>query len=741
MKLWYDSPTYDWTRALPAGNGFLGCMHYGSIQEHFQLNEDSVWNGGPSDRFNPDAPAALPEVRRLLREGQIAEAEELAFCAFSSLPNYQRSYQTLGDLYIDHPKLKNAEYTDYRRELELETGLLSAAFTANNTRYTRRAFVSYPDRVMVVTLEAVGEEKLHLLCRLDRNHTVDKCGKVGRDTIWFTCDRTEGIAFTTMLRCADTDGETEIFGEVMRIKNATRVTLLLTAATTFREADPFAWCEKTLTDAAEMDADTLYARHLADFRPKMEVMRLTLGDNARDLIPTDRRREEYAAGAEDPGLEALYFQYCRYLLLSSSRPGSLPANLQGIWNKEYYPPWDSKFTININAEMNYWPAESCGLSETHLPFFDLLKRIQKNGAVTAEKMYGCRGFVAHHNTDIWADTYPQDQYIPGGYWVMGAAWMATHIWQHYRYTLDRKFLADQFDTLEQCVLFFVDFMERDERGYYVTNPSVSPENTYILPSGEFGAMCVGATMDMQILRELFTNYLDSAKILGVENEITAAAAERLAGLYPTQIGTDGRLLEWREEYEEMEPGHRHISHLFGLAPGSEIHPDSTPELAAAARKTLEYRLSHGGGHTGWSCAWITLLWARLQDAALAHESLRKLLSASTFPNLMDNHPLFDYYVFQIDGNFGAASAMAEFLVQSGTDFIRLLPALPAAWREGSVEGIRLPGAARADLRWENGRLTDAVITADADWEQTVLYGDRRVEVRLKAGEKYCFFGK
>lgn len=738
MELFYQQPAAVWEEALPAGNGTLGCMLFGgAAHEHLQLNEDSVWSGGPRDRINPDSAKMLPQIRRLLRAGKIPEAEELALCALSATPYSQRTYQTLGDLYLDFPELETAQVENYRRSLDLQRGLLDVRFTIGNTQYTRNAFISYPDQVLTIRLSTRGSDKLRFRSRMDRNRALDSSGHSGKDCIHFSGHNGEdGIAFSCMLRCIETDGNVQAVGDFLLIENATQATLCLSAATSFRTDDPLALCITRLAEAKKQGYENLLSRHLMDFNAHMETVRLELDNADKDGIPTDRRLDAYKNGESDPGLEALYFQYGRYLLLSSSRPGSLPANLQGIWNQEYYPPWDSKYTININTEMNYWPAEICGLSECHLPLFALLERMKHSGKETAERMYGCRGFTAHHNTDIWADTAPQDQYIPASYWPMGAAWLCTHIWQHYRYTLDREFLSAQFDTLEQCILFFEDFLEKDPQGYFVTCPSVSPENTYILPNGASGCICIGSTMDEQILRELFSNYLKAAQILSINNEISRKAKAILPLLRPTQIGSDGRLLEWEAEYGEAEPGHRHISHLYALAPGNEIHPDSTPEKALAARRTLEYRLKHGGGHTGWSRAWITLLWARLQEGNTAHENLRALLERSTFPNLMDNHPLKNGYVFQIDGNLGATAAITEFLVQSGADFIRLMPALPSAWKNGKAQGIALPGAAIISLEWQRNELIKAEISAKESWENKIFYKNKVYSISIKAGEVY-----
>ena len=454
------------------------------------------------------------------------------------------------------------------------------------------------------------------------------------------------------------------------------------------------------------------------------------GDEEYDRIPTDERIRRAAEGSVDVGLAPLYFDFGRYLLISCSREGTLPATLQGIWNKDMLPPWDSKYTININLQMNYWLAENCNLSECHRPLFELIRKMVPNGRDTARRMYGCRGFMAHHNTDIWGDTVTQDHWLPGSYWVMGAAWLCTHQWTHYEYTKDVDFLRESFPIMREAALFFLDFLIEDG-GYLKTCPSVSPENTFILPSGERGSNTAGVTMDNQILRDLFGQCIEAAKVLGVEDELNEqikAAREKLA---PTRIGPKGNILEWQEDYEEAEPGHRHISHLFGLHPSEQITMDKTPELAKAARVTLERRLANGGGHTGWSRAWIINHYAKLWDGEEAYENLEQLFARSTLPNLFDNHP-----PFQIDGNFGATAAIGEMLVQSTAERIVLLPALPGAWKSGHVKGLCVKGDAEVDLYWKDGVLTRAVLRAKKDIRTNVRYGEKIREVSLRAGQEW-----
>ncbi|WP_425549042.1 glycosyl hydrolase family 95 catalytic domain-containing protein [Amphibacillus indicireducens] len=724
--MWYQQPAKEWNEALPVGNGRLGGMIFGqTIHERIQLNEDSVWYGGPRKRENPDAKKNLPKIRQLLKEGRIREAEHLANLSLPGLPESQRHYQPLGDLnlYFGHDKVEN-----YKRSLDLKESTAEVSYRYQDVDYHREIFASYPDQVIVIHLSASKEKSINVTAWLDRGHTryLDQLEARDQNGLFMAGETGgKGVSFHGELKATSSDGTIETIGNRLLINGATEVTILLTAATTFRYENPGEQSLNVLNKASKKAYDQLKHAHINDYQVLFNRMSLRLGEtDHQSELPTDQRLEQMKEGNKDQKLLEIYFNFGRYLLIASSRPGSLPANLQGIWNEHMTPPWDSKFTININAEMNYWPAEICNLSECHLPLFDHIERMREPGRVTAEVMYGARGFVAHHNTDIWGDTAPQDMHLPGSYWPMGAAWLVLHLWEHYQYNQDIDFLKHVYPTIKEAALFFIDFLIENDEGYLITSPSVSPENTYILPNGESGTLCEAPSMDSQIIHALFTSCIIASELLDEDKEFANELAGIKAKLPPIQIGKHGQIQEWLDDHDEAEPGHRHISHLFALHPGDQINFNDTPELIEAAKVTLERRLSEGGGHTGWSRAWIINMWARLREGERAYQNVLELLKSSTLPNLFDNHP-----PFQIDGNFGGIAGIAEMIVQSHQDAIDILPSLPNDWSSGYVRGIKARGGYELEMEWE---------AMELKWIKIKATKDGKVRLNLSKGETLQF---
>ena len=711
MLLWYQqaAPLDHWTEALPVGNGRLGAMVFGGTdKERIQLNESTIWAGESRDRKNPGAGKAVPEIRRLLFAGQVAEAEKLAEQDMLAVPRRLPVYEPLGDLVLTFPKA--AATTDYRRELDLATGIARVRYAANGIEYTREVFASDPDQVIVVRLSADKPGSISFVATMTRQQdaTTEAIGK-NTMALQSTPARQGSIRFRAELRAIAEGGHVSTTKDTLDVDKADAVTLILAAGTSIDRPNIH-----TDLEAGAKPYSELRQRAVADHAKYFDRAWLQLGSAVDPLanVPTDERLRRAAAGSDDEHLLMLYFQYGRYLLIASSRPDApLPANLQGIWNESMQPPWGSKFTINVNTEMNYWLAQVGALPEMDEPLYKLMELAQARGADVAKAYYAARGFVLHHNTDLWGDAVPVDG-IGSGIWPMGGAWLSLQLWEHFAFTGDTQYLASRaYPTLRAAGQFLLDYLTPNADGHLVTGPSLSPENKYKLPDGSTHSLCMGPTMDIEITRAVFERLIEATTILGRDAEFRGKLQAALKRLPPFEVGKLGQLQEWQQDYEEAAPGHRHISHLWALFPGNQINVFQTPDLAKAARVTLERRLANGGGQTGWSRAWVVNYWARFGEGDQAYESLQVLLRQSTLPNLMDSHPAKPMPVFQIDGNFGGPAGMTEMLLQSQNHELYFLPALPHAWPQGSFTGLRARGGWQVDLSWDQGKATGAVLRA------------------------------
>jgi alpha-L-fucosidase 2 len=727
-RMWYKQPAPQWDHGIPVGNGRLGAMVPGGVaDERIVLNEESVWSRNGENADRPGGHAYIKEIRRLLFAGRFAEAETLIGekVLGERLPSGSNCYQALADLHIHFPGLGTG--ANYRRELDLETAITRVRFEVGRQKerveYAREVFASAVDQAIYVRLSASKPGKLGCVLKLSRPGGAPTI-TVDGNTIHLNEHVGNGVKAHCRLAVMNSGGNVQAREGEILVEKADSVLLVITGATDYFGADPSKQTMRQLEAAAARSFEEALEEHIAEYQGYFNRFSIDLGETEAAHFATDERIDAIGRGSNDPSLMAMYVQFARYLLISSSRPGCLPANLQGIWVDGVKPPWNSDYHVNINMQMNYWPAEVFNLADCHEPFFTFLEGLLPNGRKTAREMYGCSGFAVHHTTDAWLFTtgFGKPNY---GMWPMAGGWISSHFWEHYLYGGDETFLRERaYPFMKAAAEFHLDYLtEHPMTGRWVSGPSISPENRFIAPDGYHAAVCMGPAMDHQIIHESFTSCIEAASILGIDDEFRKELEGALERLAPVEIGEDGRILEWTDGVKEADPGHRHISHLFGLHPGRQYTWQHTPEMMEAAKRVLETRLASGGGHTGWSRSWIINFYARLLDGEAAHKNLQMLFSKSMQPSMLDNHP-----PFQIDGNFGGAAGVAEMLIQSHAGEIHLLPALPKAWMAGRVTGLRVRGGSTVDLTWNDGQLVEAVLHPGFQETTAVRYGDARTTV-------------
>jgi alpha-L-fucosidase 2 len=747
MVLWYRQPATNWLQAMPLGNGMIGAMVFGGVpQERIALNESSFWSGRPHDYDDTNAFQYFAKIRDLVFAEKFQEAEKMANAHFYGIPKAQEAYQPLGDLLLS---FGTTNYTEYHRELDMETGIAKVSYRSGDALITREAFVSWPDRVLIVRIDADQPGRISLAARFRGPYQVtNKAAESGEGMsavgTWqgpFSAPpmgmagliaRTagEGLRYQARLVVHHEGGSSESDSTSCRIDNANSITLVLALATSYVNyhdigGDPAARCQSVLQAAADKDFATLRRRHVEDFRRLMGRVHLELGDASLNEKPTDDRLKAVRVGGRDPNLEALAFQFGRYLLVSSSRAGGQPANLQGIWDEAILPPWGSKYTVNINLEMNYWPAEVCNLSECTPPLVGLIKDVSETGAKTARRYYNCGGWTLHHNTDLWRGTAPVDA-AKYGMWPVGGAWLCQHLWEHYAFNGDESFLRENYPVMRGAAQFLLELLVEDPKHHWLVTPfSISPEHTYQDKEGGTASLSPGPTLDIALVRELFSHCIEAGRILGIDEDFGARLAATLPKLPPYRINSRGFLQEWIEDWTPGPEGHN-VSPNFPIFPGSTITLRGDPELAGAINKWMETRQPRGG----WTTAWDTAVWARLERGEKVEQWLGALMTRSLADNLHNRGNN------QSDANFGLTAAIAEALVQSHAGEISLLPALPPGWRSGSVKGLRARGGYEADITWRDGKLTDGVIHSLHGGSVKLRYGSTTKDVKMAEGETY-----
>lgn len=749
----YDKPASQWNEALPLGNGLMGAMVFGGVpDERLQLNVGSLWGGAPNDYIAPGAAAQLKQIQKLIFSGKVAQAETLS-AGFMGDPKLLMPFQPFGDLRLHFEN--KGKVSDYRRELRLDDAISTVSYAVDDVHFRRETFISYPDRVLVMHLSADRPAEQNFTVALTSPQPGAKVALVGKDIIeltgqiepranpassWTGSWSKPGMSYAGRLVIKVEGGSIRQARDHLEVRGANAVTLVFSGATSFKSyrdisGDAMAAARAPLVKAAQHSYEALKNAHLADYHALFNRVHLRLGnDTSGDKVATDQRIRDFKT-RDDPSLVALYYQYGRYLLISSSRAGGQAANLQGIWNQDLLPAWGSKWTTNINLEMNYWPAETGNLWETQTPLWDLIDDLQVAGAKTAQRYYGARGWVLHHNSDLWRATTPVDG--PWGLWPVGGVWLSNQMWDHYTFSGDETFLRNRaYPAMKGATEFVLDFLVEAPKGSpvagkLVTNPSTSPENRYLLDGKPVG-LTYAPTMDIELINDLFNHVRAAARHLGVDAALVSRIDAAQPRLPPLQIGHKGQLQEWIEDYPETEPDHRHVSHLYALYPGNAISLDKTPALAKAAKRSLELR---GDGGTGWARAWKTALWARLADGDHAYKLLHGLIAENTLPNMFDDCP-----PFQIDGNFGGTAAIAEMLMQSRIGEVTVLPALPTRWQEGEVDGLRARGGLRVGITWRKGAPTEVRLLSKATSSVRLRYQHHDVVVALEPGKELTVDG-